>query len=52
MDVMFSLNKLGFNVDDSTESMDLLYWYAAYQKDVKEATEEKRRRNSAKTWRA
>lgn len=43
MDVMYTLNKLGFTVNDDTESMDLLYWYAAYQKDKQKADEEKRR---------
>ena len=43
MDILYSLNKIGFTVDDNTEAMDILYWYSAYQKDQQKAEEEARK---------
>lgn len=45
MDVLYTLNKVGFNVDDDTEAMDVLYWYSAYQKDQQKAEEARKRAN-------
>lgn len=43
MDIIYTVNQLGFGVDDFTESKDLLYWYSAYQKDREKAKTEKQK---------
>ena len=42
MDILYTLNKIGFTVDDNTEAMDILYWYSAYHKEAQKAEEEDR----------
>lgn len=46
MDILYTLNKVGFAIDDDTEAMDILYWYSAYQKDQQKAEEEARKRTN------
>lgn len=41
MDVIYTLNQLGFNVEDKTESKDMLYWYSAYLKDKEKNKKDK-----------
>jgi hypothetical protein len=43
MDIVYTVNQLGFSVTDATESKDLLYWYSAYQKDKEKAKNEKQK---------
>ena len=43
MDIVYTMNQLGFGVNDTTESKDLLYWYSAYQKDKEKAKNEKQK---------
>ena len=43
MDIVYTLNQIGFSIDDNTESKDVIYWYSAYQKDKEKQKNEKQK---------